>query len=217
MELVAAGVDASLGQSMNGSSRPRGLGVGGGGTARIARGLRAGTRRGWPSPPRVAAASPAAADAGSGAAPATAPPVAIAVGNNSGLVFESAMPRDRCMAAVGRLLVDDLYCDVLSRTDGGHAKLRCTLPNHKKDWPIKIYFESIDSHDANAGAGISGGGWRGKSASPRLARTVVVLSKGRNSDLTPAQLRGFYDQLLIKFRQSSSDAVVSPPPHKVWR
>jgi len=166
---------------------------------------------------RLGFAPKAAADAGSGAAPATAPPVAIAVGNNSGLVFESAMPRDRCMAAVGRLLVDDLYCDVLSRTDGGHAKLRCTLPNHKKDWPIKIYFESIDSHDANAGAGISGGGWRGKSASPRLARTVVVLSKGRNSDLTPAQLRGFYDQLLIKFRQSSSDAVVSPPPHKVWR
>jgi len=166
---------------------------------------------------RLGFAPKAAADTGSGAAPATAPPVAVAVGNNSGLVFESAMSRDRCMAAVGRLLVDDLYCDVLSRTDGGHAKLRCTLPNQKKDWPIKIYFESIDSHDPDAGAGVSSGGWRGKSASPRLARTVVVLSKGRNSELTPAQLWGFYDQLLIKFRQSSSDAVVSPPPHKVWR
>lgn len=152
----------------------------------------------------------------------------VSVGNSSGLVFESAMSRDRCMTTVGRLLVDDLFCDVLSRTDGGHSKLRCSLPNQKNEWPIKIYFEPIDKEATDAGGSGGGGGSggassgssarRSKASSPRLAQTVVVMSKGRASDLTPAQLRGFYDQVVAKFRLSSPDAVVSPlPSFKPWR
>ncbi|GAB0494528.1 hypothetical protein MMPV_005822 [Pyropia vietnamensis] len=169
--------------------------------------------------PRTGAEPCAAAAAGA---------MGVSVGNSSGLVFESAMSRDKCMTTVGRLLVDDLFCDVLSRTDGGHSKLRCSLPNQKNEWPIKIYFEPIDKEGTNAGGsgGGSGGGGassgssarRSKVPSPRLAQTVVVMSKGRASDLTPAQLRGFYDQVLAKFRASSPDAVVSPlPSFKPWR
>lgn len=165
--------------------------------------------------PRTVAEPGAAAAAGA---------IGVSVGNSSGLVFESAMSRDRCMTTVGRLLVDDLFCDVLSRTDGGHSKLRCSLPNQKNEWPIKIYFESIGREGADGGGGGSGGASssssarRSKAPSPRLARTVVVMSKGRASDLTPAQLRGFYDQVVAKFRASAPDAVVSPmPSSKPWR
>lgn len=173
---------------------------------------------------RLGFAPRTAAEPGAAAAAAT---VGVSVGNSSGLVFESAMSRDRCMTTVGRLLVDDLFCDVLSRTDGGHSKLRCSLPNQKNEWPIKIYFEPIDREGADVGGGGGGGGGgsssgssarRSKAPSPRLARTVVVMSKGRASDLTPAQLRGFYDQVVAKFRASAPDAVVGPSPSsKPWR
>lgn len=166
--------------------------------------------------PRTVAEPGAAAAAGA---------MGVSVGNSSGLVFESAMSRDRCMTTVGRLLVDDLFCDVLSRTDGGHSKLRCSLPNQKNEWPIKIYFEPIDREGADGGGGSGGGGAssgsvarRSKAPSPRLARTVVVMSKGRASDLTPGQLRAFYDHVVAKFRASAPDAVVTPmPSSKPWR
>lgn len=166
--------------------------------------------------PRTVAEPGAAAAAGA---------MGVSVGNSSGLVFESAMSRDRCMTTVGRLLVDDLFCDVLSRTDGGHSKLRCSLPNQKNEWPIKIYFEPIGEGADGGGGGGGGassgsgsGARRSKAPSPRLAQTVVVMSKGRASDLTPVQLRGFYDQVVAKFRASAPDAVVSPmPSSKPWR
>eukprot|EP00170_Pyropia_yezoensis_P005750 contig_23382_g5768 len=166
--------------------------------------------------PRTVAEPGAAAAAGA---------MGVSAGNSSGLVFESAMSRDRCMTTVGRLLVDDLFCDVLSRTDGGHSKLRCSLPNQKNEWPIKIYFEPIGEGADGGGGGGGGasscsgsGARRSKAPSPRLAQTVVVMSKGRASDLTPAQLRGFYDQVMAKFRASAPDAVVSPmPSSKPWR